>query len=220
MNFNDKIDKFMSDNNIKDLKRLAILSDIPYTTLRDFYNKKSADNSRLSTIRKLSEYMDCSLDYLAFDDNVNFDNGEIIELSNNVVSIPVYGIIKAGVPMEAQENILEYVDIPKEWLKGNKKYYGLKIQGDSMAPKYLPNDIVVFEQTNDMQYCNGKDCAIMVNGYDATFKKFTLKENGVILTPLNLENSDNYQVTFYDNKQVESFPIKVIGIAKRRISDL
>ena len=220
MNFNDKIDKFMSENNIKDLKKLAVLSDIPYTTLRDFYNKKSADNSRLSTIRKLSEYMDCSLDYLAFDDNINFDNGEVVELSNNVVSIPVYGIIKAGVPMEAQENIIEYVDIPKEWLRGNKKYYGLKIQGDSMAPKYLPNDIVVFEQTNDMLYCSGKDCAVMVNGNDATFKKFTLKENGVILTPLNPENSDNYQVTFYDNKQVEDFPIRVIGVAKRRISDL
>ena len=55
MTFNDKIDQFMKDNNIKDLKALAIKADIPYTTLRDFYAKKSADNSRLSTIRKLSK---------------------------------------------------------------------------------------------------------------------------------------------------------------------
>lgn len=73
MTFNDKINQFMKDNNIKDLKSLAIKTGIPYTTLRDFYNKKSADNSRLSTIRKLSEYMNCSLDYLAFDDNSSFD---------------------------------------------------------------------------------------------------------------------------------------------------
>ncbi len=68
MTFNDKVDKFMEDNNIPDLKKLAINSDIPYTTLRDFYNKKSADNSRLSTIRKLAKYMDCTIDYLAYDD--------------------------------------------------------------------------------------------------------------------------------------------------------
>lgn len=68
MTFNDKVDKFMKDNNISDIKKLAINSGIPYTTLRDFYNKKSADNSRLSTIRKLAKYMNCTIDYLAYDD--------------------------------------------------------------------------------------------------------------------------------------------------------
>ena len=68
MTFNEKIDKFMKDNNIPNLKKFALLSNIPYTTLRDFYEKKSADNSRLSTIRKLSKYMKCSMDYLAYDD--------------------------------------------------------------------------------------------------------------------------------------------------------
>lgn len=68
MTFNDKVDKFMEDNKIPDLKKLAINSEIPYTTLRDFYNKKSADNSRLSTIRKLAKYMECTIDYLAYDD--------------------------------------------------------------------------------------------------------------------------------------------------------
>ena len=83
MNFNDKIDKYMEENNIKDLKKLAGLANIPYTTLRDFYNKKSADNSRLSTIRKLSELMNCSLDYLAFD-NITFDNAESIDFLSDV----------------------------------------------------------------------------------------------------------------------------------------
>ncbi len=68
MTFNEKIDNYMQENNISNLKQLAKLSNIPYTTLRDFYDKKSADNSRLSTIRKLSQYMNCSMDYLAYDD--------------------------------------------------------------------------------------------------------------------------------------------------------
>ena len=68
MTFNEKVDSFMKENNIKNLKQLAILSDIPYTTLRDFYEKESADNSRFSTIKKLSTFMKCTMDYLAYDD--------------------------------------------------------------------------------------------------------------------------------------------------------
>lgn len=76
MTFNEKIDKFIAENNIPNLKQFAIQAGIPYTTLRDFYDKQSADNSRMSTIRKLSKYMQCSMDYLAYDEIV--DKNEIL----------------------------------------------------------------------------------------------------------------------------------------------
>lgn len=144
-----------------------------------------------------------------------FDNAQAIEVNPNVVKIPVLGVIKAGTPIEAQENIIDYIEIPKEWLKGNKKFYGLLINGDSMFPKYLEKDIVIFEQNDDMQYANGKDCAVLVNGFDATFKRFNLNEDGITLTPLNIENSDRYTTTFYNVEQVQALPVKVIGIAKQ-----
>lgn len=215
MNFNDKIDKYMEENNIKDLKKLAGLANIPYTTLRDFYNKKSADNSRLSTIRKLSELMNCSLDYLAFD-NITFDNAESIDLLSDVVYIPVLGVIKAGTPIEAQENVIEHVDIPREWTRGGKKFYGLKISGDSMAPEYKENDIVIFESTNDYSRANKKDCAVMVNGDDATFKNVTITDDGITLVPLNLNNSDDYKPTFYNKEDIQNKPVKIIGIVKEK----
>ena len=42
---------------------------MPYTTIDGFY-KKGSENAKLSTLKKLCSYFDCSLDYLA-DDNVN-----------------------------------------------------------------------------------------------------------------------------------------------------
>ena len=216
MDFNEKIDLFMKENKIKDLKQLSTKADIPYTTLRDFYNKRSADNSRLSTIRKLSEYMQCSLDYLAFDENLKFDNAISVNISNDCVKIPVLGIIKAGTPIEAQENIIDYIEIPLNWTAGNKKYYGLKIDGDSMYPKYQKNDVVIFEQIDDYSKANKKDCAVMVNGFDATFKNVTISEDGITLVPLNLNNSENYQPTFYNKNQIESLPVKIIGIAREK----
>lgn len=68
MTLQQKLDKFMTQNNYKSLKQLAIDSGIPYTTLKDFYKKNSLDNSRLSTARTLSKFMNCMLDYLAYDE--------------------------------------------------------------------------------------------------------------------------------------------------------
>lgn len=222
MTFNEKIDKFMSENNIANLKQLAKLTDIPYTTLRDFYDKQSADNSRLSTIRKLSKYMNCSMDYLSFDEiddfkgSLKFDNAIPYELPKRIVKIPVLGTIKAGVAIEAQQDILEYVDIPEEWTRGGKQFYGLKISGDSMYPKYNENDIVIFEQNDDFELANKKDCAIMVNGFDATFKNVTISNTGITLVPLNLNNQDGYQPTFYSMEQIEELPVRIIGIAREK----
>ena len=160
----------------------------------------------------LSNYFNISIDDLMAKD-LRFDNAEIIDISSDTIQIPVLGTIKAGVAIEAQEDIIEYVDIPKEWTKGNKQYYGLQISGDSMFPKYQEKDIVIFLQTNDYESANKKDCAVMVNGFDATFKNITITDGGITLVPLNINNSDNYQPTFYSKEQIEQLPVKIIGIA-------
>ncbi len=170
-------------------------------------------------IAKLSNYFDITVDDLLIKD-LRFDNAEFVDINTDTVSIPVLGIIRAGMPIEAQENIIDYVDIPREWTKGGKQFFGLKIKGNSMSPKYASGDTVVFESTEDFEYANNKDSCIMVNGFDATFKKFNINQSGVTLTPLNLENEDGYTTTFYDVEQVKELPVKVIGIARRKISDI
>lgn len=164
---------------------------------------------------KLAEYFKVSIN--DFFPPLSFDNASIADISSdNTIQIPVLGSIKAGTPIEAQEDILEYVDIPTEWTKGGKLYYGLKISGDSMYPKYNENDIVIFEHIEDFVSAQKKDCAVIVNGFDATFKNVTITENGITLVPLNINNSDNYQPTFYDNEQINSLPVRIVGIAREK----
>lgn len=148
--------------------------------------------------------------------DLRFDNASIVDVSSNTIRIPVLGTIKAGIAIEAQQDIVEYIEIPEEWTKGDKSFYGLKISGDSMYPKYQENDIVIFEKTDDFIKANKKDCAVMVNGFDATFKNITITDSGITLVPLNLNNQDNYQPTFYDKTQIEELPVKIIGIAKEK----
>lgn len=163
---------------------------------------------------KLAEYFKVSIN--DFFPPLSFDNASIIDISNDTIQIPVLGSIKAGTPIEAQEDILEYVDIPKDWTKGRKQFYGLKISGDSMSPKYNENDIVIFEHIEDFVSAQKKDCAVMVNGFDATFKNVTITENGITLVPLNINNSDNYQPTFYDKEQINNLPVRIVGIAREK----
>ena len=48
---------------------LARKSGVPYTTIDGFY-KKGSENAKLSTLKKLCTYFNCTLDYLA-NDTVN-----------------------------------------------------------------------------------------------------------------------------------------------------
>lgn len=66
MSFLTKLDKLMKDRNINK-SQLSKESGVPYTTIDGFY-KKGTDNIKLSTLKKLSSYFGCSLDYLADDD--------------------------------------------------------------------------------------------------------------------------------------------------------
>lgn len=71
MGLTDKLDILMKKRNINKAE-LARASGVPYTTIDGFY-KKGSENAKLSTLKKLCAYFECSLDYLA-DDNVHTES--------------------------------------------------------------------------------------------------------------------------------------------------
>lgn len=119
--------------------------------------------------------------------------------------IPVYGCIPAGIPLEAIECIEGYVDIPDEWLKSGDEYFGLKVKGDSMSPKYLDGDLIILKRQSDCE--SGQDAAVRVNGDDATLKKVIKQQFGIILQPINPE----YEPRMYEYND-EDCPIEIMGV--------
>lgn len=69
MGLTEKLDILMKDKNINKAE-LARESGVPYTTIDGFY-KKGSENAKLSTLKKLCAYFDCSLDFLADDSNAD-----------------------------------------------------------------------------------------------------------------------------------------------------
>lgn len=216
MNFFSKNLKYLREKNNLSKSELAEKIGVNQSTLSRWENEDNG--ATVDNALDLATFFNVTLADLV-DKDLHFDNAEFHN-SEETIAIPVLGVIKAGVPIEAQQDIIDTVNIPKSWQRGGKKFYALKIKGDSMSPKYNENDIVIFELNNDVWQANRKDCAVMVNGYDATFKNVVISENGITLIPLNPNNHDGYQPTFYDPEQISSLPVKIIGIAKRRISDM
>lgn len=195
--------------------KLASLAGVNQTTIARWENKEIAPS--IDNVEDLANALNISLPDLLGRD-LRFDNATYMKPivdDNNMIQIPVLGVIKAGIPIEAQQDILEYIEIPKTWLRGGKQFYGLKISGDSMFPKYQENDIVVFEDSRnyDIHSAINKDCAVMVNGNDATFKKVLLNSDGITLIPYN---TTSYDVQNYSNEDIETKPIKIIGIAREK----
>lgn len=69
MDFLDKLEFLMKEKNITNLNELSTQSNIPYTTLRGFYTR-GTDKIQKSTLKKLADFFNCTLDYLVCDDVV------------------------------------------------------------------------------------------------------------------------------------------------------
>ena len=68
MSLTDKLDMMMKEKGISKMD-LSRGSGIPYSTISSFYDK-GTDNVKLSTLKKIAKYFDCSLDFLV-DDSVS-----------------------------------------------------------------------------------------------------------------------------------------------------
>ena len=150
---------------------------------------------RMGAIQKIA-------DYFGIPKATLIDGSETVTHPNR---IPVLGSVPAGIPIEAIEDIIDWEDIPIEWTSSGYEYFGLKVKGDSMYPKYLEDDTIIVRRQDDCE--SGQDCIVYVNGFDATLKKIVKKPDCIILQPLN----PKYDPKVYDYND-EDNPIKIAGI--------
>lgn len=202
--FNNNLNFIRKKKNITQ-QELADKTNIERSTISRIENGEI--DTSIDNAIKIANALEIPLEEIIAKD-LRFDNISPVIIDKDVIKIPVLGVIPAGMPIEAIEDVLDYEEIPKDWCKGGKEFFGLLIKGDSMFPKYIDNDVVIFEKTNDFN--NGDECAVMVNGDDCTFKKVLKHDQGLTLQPLN----SAYEIKLYSNEDIEKLPIRIIGVAK------
>ena len=107
--------------------------------------------------------------------------------SNNIgnsYKIFIYGSISAGTPLEAIQNSEGHLNVPIDMIKNNNQHYALKVSGESMINAgILDGDIAILEKTNDV--VNGDIVVALIDGQEATLKRFRKKTNSIALEPAN-----------------------------------
>lgn len=104
-----------------------------------------------------------------------------------VRDVPLVGSIAAGSPILADEDIEEVYPLPTE-LVGQDPVFMLRIRGDSMLNAgILDRDYVVVQKQATAR--NGQIVAALVDGEEATVKRFEKNDIGVVLHPEN----ENYE---------------------------
>lgn len=190
--FSEQLRKLRRLNNLTQTELSKLLNVSNGTIAMWETDKRQPD---IDTLKKLANFFNVTTDYLL---------GKDIKDNNKGVKIPVLGVVPAGIPIEAIEEILEYEEITPEMAKSGE-YFGLKVKGDSMSPNILEGDILIVRKQEDAN--SGDICVVMVNGDDATVKKIKKDPKGLTLIP----NNPAYDVTYFTNEEIVSIPVRIIG---------
>ena len=85
------------------------------------------------------------------------------------------------------------------------EFFGLKIHGDSMEPKFSEGDVVIVRQQNDAE--SGDIVIATVNGDEATCKRLRKYRDGIELVSSN----PSYEPMFFSNADIIQKPIRILG---------
>lgn len=159
----------------------------------------------LETIKNISIGMHIPIDNLLkmLDDEQKFSLEEIKEPIYYMA--PVYGQISAGIPNWAEECIEGRIPIDPELMNivDPEECFFLRVNGESMNQLIRNGAFALIRKQDTVE--NGEVAVVLVNGYDATLKKFTKQGDLIVLEPMSSDTSFTTQVY---NKDTE---IKILG---------
>ena len=118
--------------------------------------------------------------------------------------IPVLGDVAAGIPIEAVESILDYEEIDEE-LASKGEFFGLRIKGNSMAPRIQSGDVVIVRVQSDAE--SGDIVIAKVNGDNACCKRLLKHADGITLLSFN----QDYEPLSFNKQDIVSLPVSIIG---------
>ena len=108
---------------------------------------------------------------------------------DNVVAVPVVGMIAAGEPLHipgaaSRSDADEVVDLPTFLTRGNSEVFAVRVKGESMIDALVADgDLIVLEPATEA--LNGEMVAAEIDGDEVTLKHFFMQNGTVTLQPAN-----------------------------------
>ncbi len=195
--------RFLRNEKGESLEKIAKFLNVTIQTISNYETEKR--DMTPDTILKLSEYFEVSTDYLLGKSDIRNTTSNIAESNKKFYMCPVYGQISAGQPNWAEECIEGRLPLDPDLMGivNPEEHFFLRVNGESMN-KIIRNGAFALIHKQDI-VDDGEIAAVLVNGFDATLKKFTRQGNMIILEPQS--NDDSFKTQVYD----KTTPIKILG---------
>ncbi len=202
MSFGNNLKKIRQEHDMTQ-EELAKRINTSRSNIANYENDKNMPS--IEILNKLSEILNCSTDYLLGKSDVRNNTSNIDESDKKFYMCPVYGQISAGQPNWAEECIEGRLPLDPDLMGivNPEEHFFLRVNGESMN-KVIRNGAFALIHKQDMVE-DGEIAVVLVNGYDATLKKFTRQGDMIILEPES--NDDSFKTQVYDKNTT----IKILG---------
>jgi repressor LexA len=107
----------------------------------------------------------------------------VVANDDDIVEVQVVGRVAAGLPILAEEHIIDTVRIDRGLLKGGREVFGLKVQGDSMIEAGILSGDYIFVR-KQITATRG-DVVVALIGDEATVKYYYPEKDYVRFQPAN-----------------------------------
>ena len=202
MEFSKRLKFLRNEKNISQ-EELAKLLNISRTSITNY--ELGRNEASTQVLDKLSEIFNCSIDYLLGKSDTRNATSNLDDLNKKFYMCPVYGQISAGQPNWAEECIEGRLPLDPDLMGivNPEEHFFLRVNGESMN-KVVRNGAFALIHKQDVVE-DGEIAVVLVNGYDATLKKFTRQGDMIILEPES--NDDSFKTQVYD----KTTQIKILG---------
>ena len=199
MVFGNILKKLRQDYNLTQ-EDLAEKINTSRSNIANYENDKNKPS--IEVLEKLSKIFNVSIDYLLGKSDIRGSNED---KNKQFYLCPVYGKISAGQPNWAEECLDGYLPIDPTLMNINSpdECFFLRVNGQSMNKIIKDGAYALIRKTDFVE--NGEIAVVLVNGFDATLKKFTKQGDVIVLEPISDDPTITTQVYNKDTS------IKVIG---------
>jgi repressor LexA len=102
---------------------------------------------------------------------------------DDVIDVQVLGRVAAGLPLFAEEHVIDTVRVDRGLLKGGREVFGLRVHGDSMIEAGILNGDYIF--VRKQLTANRGDIVVALIGDEATVKYYYPEKDYVRFQPAN-----------------------------------
>ncbi len=104
---------------------------------------------------------------------------------DDLISIPILGRVAAGLPLLAEENLVDTVRVDRMMIRGGRDVFGLRVAGDSMIEAGIFNGDYIFVRKQST--ADRGEIVVALIGDEATVKYYFPERDYIRFQPANAQ---------------------------------